>query len=127
HTRRSLSAPEIADFAEHGDAECSATLDRYVHRLARGLAAVINLIDPDAIVLGGGVSGISALYERVPVLWTQYIFSDRVINRLLRQSTAIRAGSGAQLGYGDRAKNGDCAVPRLRRPCHFRGSRRALQ
>ena len=83
HTRRSLSAPEIADFAEHGDAECSATLDRYVHRLARGLAAVINLIDPDAIVLGGGVSGISALYERVPVLWTQYIFSDRVINRLL--------------------------------------------
>jgi fructokinase len=83
HTRRSLSAFEIADLGEQGDAECSATLDRYMHRLARGLAAVINLIDPDAIVLGGGLSRISALYERVPVLWTQYIFSDRVVTQLL--------------------------------------------
>ncbi len=83
HTKRSLAAREIADFAELGDVECSATLDRYMHRLARGLAAVINLIDPEAIVLGGGVSGISALYERVPALWTRYIFSDRVVTRLL--------------------------------------------
>ena len=44
---------------------------------------MINLIDPDAIVLGGGLSGISALYERVPLLWGQYIFSDDVVTRLL--------------------------------------------
>jgi fructokinase len=61
HTGHRLSAPEIADLAKRGDAQCSATLDRYMHRLARGLASVINLIDPDAIVLGGGLSGISAL------------------------------------------------------------------
>ena len=53
-----------------------------MHRLARGLASVINLIDPDAIVLGGGLSGISALYERVPPLCRQYIFSDHVVTRL---------------------------------------------
>ena len=83
HTGHRRSAFEIAHLAERGDTQCSATLDRYMHRLARGLAAVINLIDPDAIVLGGGVSQISALYQRVPVLWTRYIFSDRVITRLL--------------------------------------------
>ena len=44
---------------------------------------MINLIDPDAIVLGGGLSSISALYERVPLLWGRYIFSDKVVTRLL--------------------------------------------
>jgi len=52
-------------------------------RLARGLASVINLIDPGVIVLGGGLSGISTLYEQVPRLWTRYIFSDRAVTRLL--------------------------------------------
>jgi fructokinase len=83
HTGQSLSAPEIAEAAERGEPLCRATLERYMHRLARGLASVINLIDPDAIVLGGGLSGISALYERVPRLWTRYIFSDHVVTRLL--------------------------------------------
>jgi fructokinase len=50
-----LSAFEIADFAARGDAECGATLDRYMDRLARGLALVINLIDPDVIVLGAAI------------------------------------------------------------------------
>jgi predicted NBD/HSP70 family sugar kinase len=54
-----------------------------MHRLARGLAAVINLIDPDAIVLGGGISGIASLYDQVPRLWAPYIFSDRIGTRLL--------------------------------------------
>src|SRR6516162_3841409 len=83
YTGHRLSPLEIADLAKRGDAQCSATLDRYMHRLARGLASVINLIDPDAIVLGGGLSGISALYERVPPLCRQYIFSDNVVTRLL--------------------------------------------
>jgi fructokinase len=83
HSGQSLSPPEIARAAEIGDRECRATLDRYMHRLARGLASVINLIDPDAIVIGGGLSGIATLYERVPLLWTRYVFSDRVVTRLL--------------------------------------------
>jgi fructokinase len=52
-------------------------------RLARGLASVVNLIDPGVIVLGGGLSAISTLYEQVPRLWTRHIFSDRVVTRLL--------------------------------------------
>jgi fructokinase len=83
NTGQSLTVPEIAAAAERGDPECRATLGRYAHRLARGLATVINLLDPDAIVLGGGLSAISALYEDVPRLWGQYVFSDRVVTRLL--------------------------------------------
>jgi fructokinase len=83
HGGQKLSAPEIAEAGSAGDPECFATLERYMDRLARGLASVINLVDPGAIVLGGGLSGISALYERVPRLWTRYIFSDRVTTPLL--------------------------------------------
>jgi fructokinase len=83
HGGHRLSALEIAGFAARGDLACEATLERYMDRLARGLASVINVIDPDAIVLGGGLSGISLLYERVPLLWAQYIFSDHVVTRLL--------------------------------------------
>jgi fructokinase len=84
HCGQELSPPEIVEAAAAGNADCRATLGRYTDRLARGLATVINLIDPGVIVLGGGLSGISALYEQVPRLWTRYIFSDRVITRLLR-------------------------------------------
>ncbi len=83
HYRQAPSAPEIAEAAAAGDPECCATLERYMDRLARGLASVINVVDPDAIVLGGGLSSISALYEQVPRLWTRYIFSDRVATPLL--------------------------------------------
>src|SRR5207248_834441 len=83
HFRETLSAPEIAEAAAAGDPKCCATLERYMDRLARGLGAVINLVDPDAIVLGGGLSSISALYGQVPRLWARYVFSDRVATRLL--------------------------------------------
>ena len=83
HTRDRSSPAGIVDAAGRGDMASVATLERYMDRLARGLAAVINLLDPDAIVLGGGLSGIAALYERVPVLWTPYVFSDRIATRLL--------------------------------------------
>src|SRR5712671_3023866 len=83
HTGCRLTGFEIAERAGRGDADCGATLERYADRLARGLAAVINLIDPDAIVLGGGVSGIAMLYQQVPVLWSRHIFSDHVVTRLL--------------------------------------------
>ena len=58
-------------------------LRRHMERLARGLAAAINLVDLDAIVLGGGLSAIDALYGTVPLLWAPYVFSDRIVTRLL--------------------------------------------
>jgi fructokinase len=57
-------------------------LERYEERLARSLAGVINILDPDVIVLGGGISSIPSLYTNVPALWTPYVFSDRVATRL---------------------------------------------
>src|SRR5205823_1001547 len=66
HTGRDLAAPEIAAAAVAGDPDCRASLDRYAERLARALASVINLIDPDAIVLGGGLSAFDFLYDEVP-------------------------------------------------------------
>ena len=61
-----------------------ATVDRYVDRLARALASVINILDPDIIVLGGGISNIESLYRCVPAFWCEYVFSDRVDTRLER-------------------------------------------
>ena len=78
-----LAADEIANRAEAGDADCQAALQRYEDRLARGLAEVINVLDPDVIVLGGGLSNISRLYENVPRLWGRYVFSDHVATRLV--------------------------------------------
>jgi fructokinase len=83
HFGRSLTAREIARAAQIGDLDCRATLARYSDRLARGLASVINLFDPDAIVLGGGLSGMRILYDEVPQRWPRYVFSDRVVTRLL--------------------------------------------
>lgn len=57
-------------------------LERYHERLARALAGVINILDPDVIVLGGGLSNLSSLYTEVPRLWTRHVFSDRVATRL---------------------------------------------
>lgn len=78
-----LPAGEIAARAEAGDAACAATLERHEERLARGLAHVINVLDPDVIVLGGGLSKIGRLYANVPRLWTRHVFSDHVATRLL--------------------------------------------
>ena len=60
-----------------------AALGRYEERLARALAGVVNILDPDVIVLGGGVSKVGRLYRNVPTLWQEYVFSDRVDTRLL--------------------------------------------
>jgi fructokinase len=79
-----LEAKEIASRAAAGDALADATLSRYEARMARSLASVINVIDPDVIVLGGGLSNIERLYERVPALWAPHVFSDRVATRLVR-------------------------------------------
>ncbi len=78
-----LSAQVIAARAAGGDAACDATLRRYEQRLARALAHVINIVDPDVIVLGGGMSNVERLYDNVPRLWSRWVFSDRVDTRLL--------------------------------------------
>ncbi len=75
---------DIVARAALGDAACGATLERYEERLARALAHVINIVDPDVIVLGGGMSNVGHLYSRVPELWGPWIFSDRVDTRLVK-------------------------------------------
>jgi fructokinase len=79
-----LEVPVIVERALAGDAACDATLARYEGRMARALATVVNVVDPDVIVLGGGMSNIERLYERVPQLLPEYVFSDQVATRLLR-------------------------------------------
>ena len=61
-----------------------ATLARYEERLARALGSVINVLDPDMVVLGGGMSNVQRLYDNVPKIWGRYIFSDHVATRLVR-------------------------------------------
>jgi fructokinase len=78
-----LAAAEIARVAADGEAQAEAVMVRYEERLARGLAHVVNLLDPEVIVLGGGLSNIARLYENVPRLWGRFVFSDRVDTRLL--------------------------------------------
>jgi fructokinase len=92
HTGRERSPPEIAAAAGGGDEECEATLARYEERLARALAHVINVIDPEVIVLGGGLSNLERLYRNVPRLWQPYVFSDHVANRLVRNHHGDASG-----------------------------------
>ncbi len=77
-SEEALSAEAIARLAQTGEQRAEASMARFEHRLARGLAHVINILDPDVIVLGGGLSKIARLYESVPGLWGEYVFSDRV-------------------------------------------------
>ena len=85
-TGKSLPAAEIVALADSGDAggnkDAEAALSRYEHRLARALASVINVLDPGVIVLGGGMSNAKRLYENVPALWAEWVFSDTVTTRL---------------------------------------------
>jgi fructokinase len=83
-TGQQLDARAIAARACEGDQDACATLSRYEHRLARGLASIVNVLDPDVIVLGGGLSNIARIYQRVPEIWSEYIFSDRVSTRVVK-------------------------------------------
>ncbi len=95
HARRggaTLTAPQIVQAAEAGDAACRMSLDRYLERLARALARVINLLDPDAIVLGGGMSNVDALYDELPRRWAPHVFSDVVGTPLRRAQHGDSSG-----------------------------------
>jgi fructokinase len=105
HRRRwaeCLGAPEIIARAEAGDRFAETTLRHYEDRLARGLANIINVLDPEVIVLGGGVSNVRRLYANVTARWGRYVFSDTVRTRLLPplhgDSSGVRGA--AWLGRG---------------------------
>jgi fructokinase len=87
-----LSPEQIVAQAAAGNAECEATLARYEQRLARALATVINVVDPDVIVLGGGMSNIDRLYAGVPALWGAHVFSDRVDTKLVKAKFGDSSG-----------------------------------
>ena len=91
HGGGDLAAIEIASRADR-DERAAAALDRYERRFARAIASVINIIDPDVIVLGGGLSNITRLYDRVPGLWGAHVFSDHVGTRLLRAKHGDSSG-----------------------------------
>ncbi len=90
-TGQSLTPAQIAGQAEAGDAQALSSVQAYCDRLARALAAVINLLDPQLIVLAGGVSQLRALYDEVPRRWQRWVFADTVDTRL----TAARHGDAS--------------------------------
>ena len=112
HERRArelLSPPEIVERAAAGEREAEMTLTRYEQRMARALAGIINVLDPDVIVLGGGMSNIERLYVNVPRLWAEFVFAageSRVPNLESRlptpdsrlQTRLVRARHGAASG-----------------------------
>ncbi len=84
HGGEALEPPDIAARAAAGEGPAEAALARYERRLAKALATVINLLDPEVIVLGGGLSALDRLYDTVPKLWGAFAFSDGVATRLVR-------------------------------------------
>ena len=87
-----IDAAEVAARAERGDPRAIQCLERYEDRFARAIASIINVIDPDVVVLGGGLSNITRLYDRVPKLWGPHVFSDRVDTRLVRAAHGDSSG-----------------------------------
>ena len=87
-----LPASDIARRAAAGEPLALACVARYEERMARALASVINLLDPDVVVLGGGLSNIDRLYTSVPTLWPPYVFSDRIRTRLVRAAHGDSSG-----------------------------------
>jgi len=79
-----LAVPAIVQRDLAGEALATQCLARYCDRMARALASVINILDPQVIVLGGGMGNIQRLYHDVPALWGQYVFSDRVDTQLVK-------------------------------------------
>ena len=91
-SRGRRSAPEIVAAARAGERRAVHSFGLYVDRLARSLATVINMLDPDVIVLGGGMSNVSEVYERVPQCWGRYVFSDAVLTKLVKNRWGDSSG-----------------------------------
>jgi len=99
-----VAAPLVVARADRGDAPAVAALERYEERMARALAVVLNILDPDVVVLGGGMSQVGRLYESVPRLWQSWAFSDRVDTRLRPPvhggASGVRGAAGGGGGGG---------------------------
>jgi fructokinase len=102
-TGRVLEAREIAQQAPQ-DPACEAALVRYEERLARALAQVVNILDPDVIVLGGGLSHIERLYRNVPRLWARHVFSDTIATRLVQNRHGDSSGVRGAAWLGAEAR-----------------------
>ncbi len=91
------TAQEIVAAAQAGDAKASASLDDYIDRLARGLAVIADIVDPDVVVLAGGMSNVEALYPRLPAAIESYTFSDAnttpVVKALHGDSSGVRGAA----------------------------------
>ncbi len=95
HARRTgepLDADAIAALAHSGDREALVTMDRFHERLAKALASVINVLDPDIIVVGGGLSNIDEIYREVPARLPRYVFSDVVATPVLKNRHGDSSG-----------------------------------
>ena len=91
-TARDLAPTEIAQRADLFEPEALECMSVYEDRLARGLASVINVLDPDTIVLGGGLSNIQRLYATVPALLPRYVFSDTIGTKIVRAAYGDSSG-----------------------------------
>ncbi|HRK02361.1 MAG TPA: ROK family protein [Oligoflexia bacterium] len=91
-TRKSLLAKEITKLAEKGDATAGKLLEHYEDRLARALIHLINILDPETIVLGGGMSNEDRLYRNVPERWKKYMFSDALDTELVKAKHGDSSG-----------------------------------
>lgn len=92
HGGDNLSADKIAELAEAQDPLAVKAMERFEDRMARALVSVINVLDPDVIVMGGGVSNIKRLYENVPKLWMKYAFSDHLSTKLVKAKHGDSSG-----------------------------------
>jgi fructokinase len=105
-TGRTLEARDIVEHAAR-DTACEAALARYEARLARALAQVVNILDPNVIVLGGGLSNIERLYLNVPRLWVRHVFSDTIATRLVRNRHGDSSGVRGAAWLGADGRPGD--------------------
>ncbi len=103
-----FAAEEIAELASNNEAVAGRAIDIYAERLARALASVTNVLDPDVIVLGGGLSNIDKLYDQVPSLWQNWAFSDEISTKLVKNRHGDSSGvrGAAWLWPEDQAETG---------------------
>ncbi len=99
-----LKGSEIIRLVEENDPVAELALRRYELRLAKSLAHVVNILDPDVIVLGGGMSNVDRLYQTVPPLIKQFVFGGECERPCVRRSMVIRAAYAAPHGYGHKSK-----------------------
>jgi fructokinase len=109
HTGRMLDGEAIVSVARSGDVEARAALTRYVNRLGRALAVIGNIVDPDTIVLGGGLSNVTEIYEPLPEIIAAHVFCDswraRIVPAKWGDSSGVRGAARLWQGSVPAVKN----------------------